>query len=222
MAVTVSICDSATVMTVPTDSSSSATALSCSSLANRPLASALTPAPTSIGALGITRTTGAPAASLDSKNPVDTPAATDTRTCSVSRSLPSASNFASAAAISVVALSTSEGLTATTMKSAPSTASATSLIRMEYASARALARAGTFSETTMSLACRPALSSPEMSASPILPPPIIAILDMATSMADQLARPETAFRRAGGAGGVCAPRYPQSARWVTLRRPDLA
>ena len=64
-AVTASIWLSGTVSTPPTDSNSADTALSCSSLANRPGASALTPAPTSMGALGITRITGDPAGSFD-------------------------------------------------------------------------------------------------------------------------------------------------------------
>ena len=64
---TASSCDSGTVSTPPTEPNSVATSLSCSADANRPLATALTPAPTTIGALGITRMTGAPAGSLDSK-----------------------------------------------------------------------------------------------------------------------------------------------------------
>ena len=63
-AVTASSCDSGTVSTPPTASKIAETSLSCSAVANRPRASALTPPPTTIGALGITRMTGEPAGSL--------------------------------------------------------------------------------------------------------------------------------------------------------------
>ena len=66
-AVTASMWDSGTVSTPPTESNSAETSSSCGAVTKRPLASAVTPAPTNAAALGIARTTGVPAGSLDSK-----------------------------------------------------------------------------------------------------------------------------------------------------------
>ncbi|COW24332.1 Uncharacterised protein [Mycobacterium tuberculosis] len=51
-------------------------------MTKRPLASAVTPAPTNAAAFGIARTTGVPAGSLDSKYAIVMPATTVTNTCS--------------------------------------------------------------------------------------------------------------------------------------------
>ena len=61
-------------------------------------------------------------------------------------------------------------------KDAFSAASATEVTNTEYVSDRYFARSGSFSATTRSLTCLPARRSPASSASPILPPPMIAIL----------------------------------------------
>ena len=90
-------------------------------MTKRPLASAVTPAPTSAAALGIARTTGVPTGSLDSKYVSGTPAATVTKTCSAV-SLPA---DVTTRTTSPSTDSTSPGLTATTTKEAVSTASAT-------------------------------------------------------------------------------------------------
>ena len=56
--------DAVTVSTPPTASKIADTSLRCSVVANRPRASALTPPPTTTGALGMTRMTGDPAGNL--------------------------------------------------------------------------------------------------------------------------------------------------------------
>src|SRR6201997_1828748 len=180
-AVTASSCSSETVSTAPTESNSAATSLSCSLVANLPLAMALIPAPTSAGAFGITRTTGVPAVSLDSRKAGVTPAATGINTCSGTASLDSAASWE----ISATTDGPSEGLTAMMTNVAFSTASRTDVTSTEYVSARYRARSGIRSATTRSLTWRPARSKPDSRASPMLPPPTIAILAMPLSMADR-------------------------------------
>ena len=138
-----------------------------------------------------------------------TPATTVTKTCSAL----SLSACAAASAISPIDRLDVGGLDRDDRRrSAFSTASATDRHQHRVRLGQVLrASRGRFSATTRSLTCRPARSSPDSSASPMLPPPMIAILAMRAS----IAAPRERRLRRHDAGGTIA-----SWRVCTMMRPS--
>ena len=129
---------------------------------------ALIASPTTIGVLGITRTTGVPGGSAPSNKAMGRPAHR------VTTSVPGRSTGAS----SVRTGAMSWGFTATTSTSACAAASATSTAEMPCLAVSSAARSGWRSVNTSSSGVRPAASSPCSNASPILPAPKTATTPM--------------------------------------------
>src|SRR5256885_9504096 len=125
------------------------------------------PSCTVAGAFGIARTTGTPSAIRSSMYAVGMAAATETTVCSGVRRTP----------ISASKASMSCGLTATTTIPAPAIAAALSAVASTpYRSCSSATRSAPRLVMTISEASRqPELSKPERRASPIRPPPRIAI-----------------------------------------------
>src|SRR5690625_2559166 len=140
-----------------------------SSVAWRPLAKAVAPAPTRAGVLGITRTTGVSGGKNDSSVLRVTPAATETT---------NVSGFNRGAASCSTATTTS-GLTATITTSATSTASPLDAVRAPSSRAVSCKRVSSASASqTCSGATRPARTIPAANALPIAPAPMHATFPM--------------------------------------------
>ncbi len=157
---------SGTRTTVPRWVSTSSASATCSSPACAPAQIPATPSCTSDAAFGIARTTGTCRASRSSIAAVGIAAAIESTVWSPSSRSPISSSNAPMSC----------GFTAITTGFAPATASplervASTPYRSESSSSRTRLRPVT---TTSPAARQPELSSPERSASPILPPPRIA------------------------------------------------
>ena len=164
-AVTASCCDSGTRTTLPTEDSRSCTICRCAAVACVPGEIALIASRTTIGVFGITRTTGIPSGKRLSYSEVGRPAATDT------------TRVPGVIVTRIWSMSgpMSCGLTATMTTSASAAASAGVTARTPYRALTSAARSSDRSENISVSAERPAESSPDSSASPILPAPRIAI-----------------------------------------------
>src|SRR5438552_6721868 len=180
IAVTASIAFSGTRTTAPRCESVSSASARCSSPACAPAHKPAIPSCTIDGAFGIARQTGTSGASRASIRAVGTAAATDNTVCSSESSPP----------ISPSSESMSCGFTVMTTSAAPTTASAFERVASTpYRSRSSATRSSRRVVTTMSFGSRqPELSSPDNSASPILPAPMIAIRRSSTAMRGSLCR----------------------------------
>ncbi len=135
------------------------------------------------GAFGIARTTGTPSAIRVSMCLVVIAAATERTVCLGSSSGP----------ISSSSVSMSWGFTATTTMAAPRTASGFEVVASTLCSSRSSAmRSSRRDVTTMSV--QPELLSPASSASPMRPPPMIAMRSMRRGYAATSPREKPASR----------------------------
>src|SRR6266542_898337 len=163
-AVIASIACSGTLTTRPTCLRTSSASASWSSPACAPAAMPAIPSCTVEGEFGIARTTGTPSAMRASMYAVGIAAATESTVWSGESREPMSASSASM----------SWGLTATTTSAAPCTASAFDVVASTPCrSCSSATRSSRRLVTTMS--CQPELSRPLSSASPMRPPPTIAI-----------------------------------------------
>ena len=150
---------------IPTASIIATTLAVCSGVTVGPAARPATPLPTSAGVLGMTRITGCPSGSTSVSRARVTPAATETTTASGPRW----------GAMSVRAVATWWGLTATTTTSATLTPD-TSTERTPRRSRSLARRSVSWSTATISSGEVPAAIQPAVSASPMAPAPMTAII----------------------------------------------
>ena len=153
---------------VPTASIIPATLAVCSGVTVGPVARPATPLPTSAGVLGMTRITGCPSGNTSANRARVTPAATETITAFGPRW----------GATSVRAVATWWGLTATTTTSATLTPD-TSTDRTPRRSRSFARRSVSWSTATISSGEVPVAIHPAMSASPMAPAPMTAIIGAA-------------------------------------------